>query len=187
MMRRNVALRKKWIFLMTWTSMRNMLETKKTKVKLDGTSLHLLVPSCVWRFPTELPCFVYCGKATQSRHTNHSRRSTVKRWHTNTIQQRAARICTKRSRNFWDTAGASSIELSARFLAQGNDRLDRTPASQMWGQLFTERANRPAVGSIDETVGEAMQQVAPETSYLLGVCADAFFKIQCSISLCVVE
>ena len=64
---------------------------------------------------------------------------------------------------------------------------DRTPASQMWGQLFTERANRPAVGSIDETVGEAMQQVEPETSYLLGVCADAFFKIQCSISLCVVE
>jgi len=41
----------------------------------------------------------------------HDTRSTVKRWHTNTIQQRdTARDCTKRSRNFWATAGGSSID-----------------------------------------------------------------------------
>jgi len=35
----------------------------------------------------------------------------MKRWHTNTIQQRdTAHNCTERSQNFWDTAGGSFKE-----------------------------------------------------------------------------
>ena len=57
-----------------------------------------------------VPCCVIAERRAQSRHMNHSRRSIVKRWHANTIQQRdTARNCTKRSRNFWATAGGSSI------------------------------------------------------------------------------
>jgi len=49
-------------------------------------------------------------KGAQSRHMDHSRRSIVKRWHANMIQQRdTARNCAKHSRNFWVTVGDSTI------------------------------------------------------------------------------
>jgi len=60
-------------------------------------------------FPSLHALFIAESRA-QPRHMNHSRRSTVKRWHTYTIQQRGtAHTCTRRSRNFWATAGGSSI------------------------------------------------------------------------------
>ena len=66
--------------------------------------------SCVRRFPFELHVLFVAGRRVQKRHVNNSRRSIVRRWHTNTIQQRdTARNCTKRGRNFWATAGGSSI------------------------------------------------------------------------------
>ena len=64
----------------------------------------------VWGFPSELHAMFIAERRAQSRHMNHSRRSIMKRWHTDMIQQRdTARYCAKRSRNFWATAGGSSI------------------------------------------------------------------------------
>ena len=67
-------------------------------------------------FPPSLHAFFIAERRTELRHMNHSRRGVVSCWHANTIQQRdTACNCTKRSRNFWATAGGG-------FLAQGNNR-----------------------------------------------------------------
>jgi len=100
-------------------------------------------------FPPSLHALFIAERRAQSRHMNHSRRGIVRRWQANTIQQRDTALnCTKRSRNFGPPRAVAALahELSARFLAQGNNRRgDRTTASQSGGQLFTERANQEKV------------------------------------------
>jgi len=93
--------------------------------------------SSCWGCP---PTWFIAERRAPSQH-----HGTVRRWHANTMQHRgAARNCTMRSRNFRATAGGSSIGPWANSLLKATTgEGDRTPASQLWGQLFTERANRP--------------------------------------------
>ena len=101
-------------------------------------------------FPPCLHALFIAERRAQSQHMNHSRRSIVRRWHASTIQQHdTVRNCTNAVAIFGPPQAVAALarELSARFLAQGNNRRgDRTPASWLWGQLFTDRGNRPPRG-----------------------------------------